>query len=159
MIYLIITCIILAIIVWLETYYIFHKKKSVKTKTNSIVEELNKIKTEDNFVLDKEHDNILIAEYLKKINNVLKAYDSSRSKMVSFRTRRLLLYETIMIIPIISKTLDIHFEYDTTSKILSRKSDRDIMLLLKEAYNSYSLESQESFNDMILCALLLSDNK
>ena len=33
------------------------------------------------------------------------------------------------------------------------------MLLLKEAYNSYSLESQESFNDMILCVLLLSDNK
>lgn len=159
MIYLIITCIILAIIVWLETYYIFHKKKSVKTKTNSIVEELNKIKTEDNFVLDKEHDNILIAEYLKKINNVLKAYDSSRSKMVSFRTRRLLLYETIMIIPIISKTLDISFEYDTTSKILSKKSDRDIMLLLKEAYNSYSNESPESFNDIILCTLLLSDNK
>lgn len=159
MTFLIILCILLVVALSIETYYIFSKKRRITKNTTNIVEELTKIKTEDNFVLDKEHDDILINNYLSIINQVLKAYDSSRSKMVSFRTRRLLLYETIMIIPIISKTLDISFEYDTTSKILSKKSDRDIMLLLKEAYNSYSLESQESFNDMILCVLLLSDNK
>lgn len=159
MTFLIILCILLVVALCVETYYIFSKKHRVTKNTTNIVEELTKIKTEDNFVLDKEHDDILINNYLSIINQALKAYDSSRSKMVSFRTRRLLLYETIMIIPIISKTLDISFEYDTTSKILSKKSDRDIMLLLKEAYNSYSLESQESFNDMILCVLLLSDNK
>ena len=64
-----------------------------------------------------------------------------------------------MIIPVMAKYTIIDIEYDTTSKILSKKSDKDIMRALTEAYNSFSKEAPEAFNDLLLCSLYLSDNK
>lgn len=135
------------------------KKKKRQDNVSTIANELVKVKKENDFVLEKESDEIAINRYLNIVKTIISNYDNSRSKQIAFRTRRLLIYETIMIIPIISKYVIIDIEYDTTSKILSKKSDKDIMRALTEAYNSFSKEAPEAFNDLLLCSLYLSDNK
>ena len=131
----------------------------MQDNVSTIANELVKVKKENDFVLERESDEIAINHYLSIVKTVISSYDNSRNKLVSFRTRRLLLYETIMVIPIIAKYTIIDIEYDTTSKILSKKSDKDIMRALTEAYNSFSKEAPEAFNDLLLCSLYLSDNK
>ena len=154
-------CLLLAVVA--ETIYIVRYKNNKKKKKSDVVSdlatELIKIKKENDFGAVKEKDVILIDDYLNTVKEILSVYESSRNKIVSYRTRRKLLYNTILIIPIISKYTNIYFDYDTTSKILSKKSDKDIMTLLLEAYNSFSLEAPEAFNDLILASLLLSDNR
>ena len=143
-------------------YYYYKNKKSRKKmqdNVSTIANELVKVKKENDFVLERESDEIAINHYLSIVKTIISSYDNSRNKLVSFRTRRLLLYETIMVIPIIAKYTIIDIEYDTTSKILSKKSDKDIMRALTEAYNSFSKEAPDAFNDLLLCSLSLSDNK
>lgn len=152
--------IVFLLIISIQAFIIYKLRTSrLERKSETIVEVLTSIKKEDDFVLDKERDSILIDEYLKEVKSLIDSFDKSRSKLVSFRTRRKFIYDTIMIIPVISKYMDLSIEYDTTSKLLSRKTDRDIMILLTEAYNSFSKEAPEAFNDILLCSLLLSDNK
>ena len=153
--YIILTAIIL---VELVTIIIISRAKIDKKKEN-IVSVLTNIKKEDDFIIDREKDDILIDNYLSVVKDIISSYEKSRSKVISFRTRRKLLYYTIMIIPTISKYTQIDIDYDVTSKILPKRTDKDIMRLLVEAYNSFSKDALESFNDLLLCSLLLSDNK
>ena len=153
--YIILTTIIL---VELVTIIIISRAKIDKKKEN-IVSVLTNIKKEDDFIIDREKDDILIDNYLFIVKDIISSYEKSRSKVIAFRTRRKLLYYTIMIIPIISKYTQIDIEYDIASKILPKRTDKDIMRLLIEAYNSFSKDALESFNDLLLCSLLLSDNK
>ena len=153
--YIILTAIIL---VELVTIIIISRAKIDKKKEN-IVSVLTNIKKEDDFIIDREKDDILIDNYLSIVKDIISSYEKSRSKVIAFRTRRKLLYYTIMIIPIISKYTQIDIEYDIASKILPKRTDKDIMRLLIEAYNSFSKDALESFNDLLLCSLLLSDNK
>lgn len=153
--YIILTAIIL---VELVTIIIISRAKIDKKKEN-IVSVLTNIKKEDDFIIDREKDDILIDNYLSIVKDIISSYEKSRSKVIAFRTRRKLLYYTIMIIPIISKYTQIDIDYDVTSKILPKRTDKDIMRLLVEAYNSFSKDALESFNDLLLCSLLLSDNK
>ena len=153
--YIIFTAIIL---VELVTIIIISRAKIDKKKEN-IVSVLTNIKKEDDFIIDREKDDILIDNYLSIVKDIISSYEKSRSKVIAFRTRRKLLYYTIMIIPIISKYTQIDIDYDVTSKILPKRTDKDIMRLLVEAYNSFSKDALESFNDLLLCSLLLSDNK
>lgn len=153
--YIILTAIIL---VELVTIIIISRAKIDKKKEN-IVSVLTNIKKEDDFIIDREKDDILIDNYLFIVKDIISSYEKSRSKVIAFRTRRKLLYYTIMIIPIISKYTQIDIEYDIASKILPKRTDKDIMRLLIEAYNSFSKDALESFNDLLLCSLLLSDNK
>ena len=153
--YIILTAIIL---VELVTIIIISRAKIDKKKEN-IVSVLTNIKKEDDFIIDREKDDILIDNYLSVVKDIISSYEKSRSKVIAFRTRRKLLYYTIMIIPIISKYTQIDIEYDIASKILPKRTDKDIMRLLIEAYNSFSKDALESFNDLLLCSLLLSDNK
>lgn len=154
---------IISIIINIVLGYFYYKNKEKKKKrqdnVSTIANELVKVKKEDDFVIERESDEIAINHYLNVVKTIISNYNKSRSKQVAFRTRRLLMYETIMIIPVISKYIIIDIEYDTTSKILSKKSDKDIMRALTEAYNSFSKEAPESFNDLLLCSLYLSDNK
>lgn len=153
--YIILTAIIL---VELVTIIIISRAKIDKKKEN-IVSVLTNIKKEDDFIIDREKDDILIDNYLSIVKDIISSYEKSRSKVIAFRTRRKLLYYTIMIIPIISKYTQIDIDYDVTSKILPKRTDKDIMRLLVGAYNSFSKDALESFNDLLLCSLLLSDNK
>ncbi len=144
-------CLLLAVVA--ETIYIVRYKNNKKKKKSDVVSdlatELIKIKKENDFGAVKEKDVILIDDYLNTVKEILSVYESSRNKIVSYRTRRKLLYNTILIIPIISKYTNIYFDYDTTSKILSKKSDKDIMTLLLEAYNSFSLDLIFSLNKIV----------
>lgn len=153
--YIILTAIIL---VELVTIIIISRVKIDKKKEN-IVSVLTNIKKEDDFIIDREKDDILIDNYLYIVKDIISSYEKSRSKVIAFRTRRKLLYYTIMIIPVISKYTQIDIDYDIASKILPKRADKDIMRLLVEAYNSFSKDALESFNDLLLCSLLLSDNK
>lgn len=153
--YIILTAIIL---VELVTIIIISRVKIDKKKEN-IVSVLTNIKKEDDFIIDREKDDILIDNYLYIVKDIISSYEKSRSKVIAFRTRRKLLYYTIMIIPVISKYTQIDIDYDVASKILPKRADKDIMRLLVEAYNSFSKDALESFNDLLLCSLLLSDNK
>lgn len=153
--YIILTAIILAELV---TIIIISRVKIDKKKEN-IVSVLTNIKKEDDFIIDREKDDILIDNYLYIVKDIISSYEKSRSKVIAFRTRRKLLYYTIMIIPVISKYTQIDIDYDIASKILPKRADKDIMRLLVEAYNSFSKDALESFNDLLLCSLLLSDNK
>lgn len=153
--YIILTAIIL---VELVTIIIISRAKIDKKKEN-IVSVLTNIKKEDDFIIDREKDDILIDNYLSIVKDIISSYEKSRSKVIAFRTRRKLLYYTIMIIPVISKYTQIDIDYDVASKILPKRADKDIMRLLVEAYNSFSKDALESFNDLLLCSLLLSDNK
>lgn len=153
--YIILTAIIL---VELVTIIIISRAKIDKKKEN-IVSVLTNIKKEDDFIIDREKDDILIDNYLSVVKDIISSYEKSRSKVIAFRTRRKLLYYTIMIIPTISKYTQIDIDYDVASKILPKRADKDIMRLLVEAYNSFSKDALESFNDLLLCSLLLSDNK
>lgn len=153
--YIILTAIIL---VELVTIIIISRAKIDKKKEN-IVSVLTNIKKEDDFIIDREKDDILIDNYLYIVKDIISSYEKSRSKVIAFRTRRKLLYYTIMIIPTISKYTQIDIDYDVASKILPKRADKDIMRLLVEAYNSFSKDALESFNDLLLCSLLLSDNK
>lgn len=153
--YIILTTIIL---VELVTIIIISRVKIDKKKEN-IVSVLTNIKKEDDFIIDREKDDILIDNYLSIVKDIISSYEKSRSKVIAFRTRRKLLYYTIMIIPTISKYTQIDIDYDVASKILPKRADKDIMRLLVEAYNSFSKDALESFNDLLLCSLLLSDNK
>ena len=153
--YIILTAIIL---VELVTIIIISRVKIDKKKEN-IVSVLTSIKKEDDFIIDREKDDILIDNYLYIVKDIISSYEKSRSKVIAFRTRRKLLYYTIMIIPVISKYTQIDIDYDIASKILPKRADKDIMRLLVEAYNSFSKDALESFNDLLLCSLLLSDNK
>ena len=153
--YIILTAIIL---VELVTIIIISRVKIDKKKEN-IVSVLANIKKEDDFIIDREKDDILIDNYLYIVKDIISSYEKSRSKVIAFRTRRKLLYYTIMIIPVISKYTQIDIDYDVASKILPKRADKDIMRLLVEAYNSFSKDALESFNDLLLCSLLLSNNK
>ena len=146
------------ILVELVTIIIISRAKIDKKKEN-IVSVLTNIKKEDDFIIDREKDDILIDNYLSIVKDIISSYEKSRSKVIAFRTRRKLLYYTIMIIPTISKYTQIDIDYDVASKILPKRTDKDIMRLLVEAYNSFSKDALESFNDLLLCSLLLSDNK
>ena len=146
------------ILVELVTIIIISRAKIDKKKEN-IVSVLTNIKKEDDFIIDREKDDILIDNYLSIVKDIISSYEKSRSKVIAFRTRRKLLYYTIMIIPVISKYTQIDIDYDVASKILPKRADKDIMRLLVEAYNSFSKDALESFNDLLLCSLLLSDNK
>lgn len=146
------------ILVELITIIIISRVKIDKKKEN-IVSVLTNIKKEDDFIIDREKDDILIDNYLSIVKDIISSYEKSRSKVIAFRTRRKLLYYTIMIIPVISKYTQIDIDYDVASKILPKRADKDIMRLLVEAYNSFSKDALESFNDLLLCSLLLSDNK
>lgn len=137
-------------------------KKNKKSKENNVshlAKALANYRMEDDFLLDKEHDDILIDNYMNVLKNVIDNFNKSRSKQIAFRTRRLILYETIMIIPIITKYIDLNFDYDTSSKILPKRTDKDIIRALSESYNSFSKDAPEAFNDIILCVLYLGDNK
>lgn len=150
--------IIFLLIIIIEALVIV-KKKEKSSNPRDIVTELVKVKDRTDLDIDRERDNLMINNYMKFVKDVLNFYDNSRSKLVSYRTRRQMMYNLIMILPIISKYADISFEYDITSKVPSIPKDRDVMRLLKEAYNSYSEENPEAINDIILCTLWLSDNK
>ena len=155
---LFILTIIFLIIIIVETIILLkHKEKS--SNPRDVITELVKIKDRNDLEIDKEHDDLVINNYLDIIKDILNKYDNSRSKQVAYRTRRILLYNLILVLPTMAKYTEINFEYDITSKIPLKRSDKDIMRLLKETYNSYSEESPEVFNDFILCTLLLNDNR
>lgn len=157
---LLIVNIVFLLIITTQTYLLirFKKARDIR-KSENIVDVLTSIKREDDYVLDRERDDLALDEYLKDVKSIIDNYDKSRSKMIAFRTRRALLYKTIMIIQVISKYTTIDVEYDIDSKILPKRSDKDIMRLLVESYNNFSKDAPETFNDLLLCALLLSDNK
>lgn len=150
--------IIFLVIIIIEALIIM-KKKEKSSNSRDIITELVKVKDKTDLDIDKEHDNLMIDSYMKFIKETLNFYENSRSKLISYKTRRQMMYNLIMILPIISKYANISFEYDITSKVPNVPKDRDVMRLLKEAYNSYSEENPEAINDMILCTLWLSDNK
>jgi hypothetical protein len=134
-------------------------RKEKSSNPRDVVTELVRIKDKADLDIDKEHDNLMINNYMQFIKETLNFYENSRSKLISYKTRRQMTYNLIMILPIISKYAEIAFDYDITSKVPNIPEDRDVMRLLKEAYNSYSEENPEAINDIILCTLWLNDNK
>lgn len=155
---LLIVNIIFLIIITLETRLLMIRKEK-SSNPRDVVTELVRIKDKADLDIDKEHDSLMINNYMQFIKETLNFYENSRSKLISYKTRRQMMYNLIMILPIISKYAEITFDYDITSKVPNIPKDRDIMRLLKEAYNSYSEENPEAINDIILCTLWLSDNK
>lgn len=155
---LLIINIIFLIIITIETRLLMIKKEK-SSNPRDVVTELVRIKDKADLDIDKEHDSLMINNYMQFIKETLNFYENSRSKLISYRTRRQMIYNLIMILPIISKYAEITFDYDITSKVPSIPKDRDVMRLLKEAYNSYSEENPEAINDIILCTLWLNDNK
>ena len=155
---LLIINIIFLIIITIETRLLMIKKEK-SSNPRDVVTELVRIKDKADLDIDKEHDSLMINNYMQFIKDALNFYENSRSKLISYRTRRQMIYNLIMILPIISKYAEITFDYDITSKVPSIPKDRDVMRLLKEAYNSYSEENPEAINDIILCTLWLNDNK
>lgn len=150
--------IIFLIIITLETRMLMIRKEK-SSNPRDVVTELVRIKDKADLDIDKEHDSLMINNYMQFIKETLNFYENSRSKLISYKTRRQMMYNLIMILPIISKYAEITFDYDITSKVPNIPKDRDVMRLLKEAYNSYSEENPEAINDIILCTLWLSDNK
>lgn len=155
---LLIINILFLIIITVETSLLMIKKEK-SSNPRDVVTELVKIKDKADLDIDKEHDSLMINNYMQFIKETLNFYENSRSKLISYKTRRQMIYNLIMILPIISKYAEITFDYDITSKVPNIPKDRDVMRLLKEAYNSYSEENPEAINDIILCTLWLSDNK
>ena len=155
---LLIVNIIFLVIITIETRLLMIKKEK-SSNPRDVVTELVRIKDKADLDIDREHDSLMINNYMQFIKETLNLYESSRSKLISYRTRRQVMYNLIMILPIISKYASITFDYDITSKVPNIPKDRDVMRLLKEAYNSYSEENPEAINDIILCTLWLSDNK
>lgn len=150
--------IVFLIVITIETILLF-KKNEKNSNPRDIITELVKVKDKTDLDIDREHDNLMIDNYMKFVKETLNFYENSRSKLISYKTRRQMMYNLIMILPIISKYANISFDYDISSKVPSIPKDRDVMRLLKEAYNSYSEENPEAINDIILCTLWLSDNK
>lgn len=150
--------IVFLIVITVETILLF-KKNEKNSNPRDIITELVKVKDKTDLDIDREHDNLMIDNYMKFVKETLNFYENSRSKLISYKTRRQMMYNLIMILPIISKYANISFDYDISSKVPSIPKDRDVMRLLKEAYNSYSEENPEAINDIILCTLWLSDNK
>lgn len=150
--------IVFLIIITIETRMLMIRKEK-SSNPRDVVTELVRIKDKADLDIDKEHDSLMINNYMQFIKETLNFYENSRSKLISYKTRRQMMYNLIMILPIISKYAEITFDYDITSKVPNIPKDRDVMRLLKEAYNSYSEENPEAINDIILCTLWLSDNK
>lgn len=155
---LLIVNVIFLIIITIETRLLMIRKEK-SSNPRDVVTELVRIKDKADLDIDKEHDSLMINNYMQFIKETLNFYENSRSKLISYKTRRQMIYNLIMILPIISKYAEITFDYDITSKVPNIPKDRDVMRLLKEAYNSYSEENPEAINDIILCTLWLSDNK
>ena len=155
---LLIVNVIFLIIITIETRLLMIRKEK-SSNPRDVVTELVRIKDKADLDIDKEHDSLMINNYMQFIKETLNFYENSRSKLISYKTRRQMIYNLIMILPVISKYAEITFDYDITSKVPNIPKDRDVMRLLKEAYNSYSEENPEAINDIILCTLWLSDNK
>ena len=155
---LLIVNVIFLIIITIEARLLMIRKEK-SSNPRDVVTELVRIKDKADLDIDKEHDSLMINNYMQFIKETLNFYENSRSKLISYKTRRQMIYNLIMILPIISKYAEITFDYDITSKVPNIPKDRDVMRLLKEAYNSYSEENPEAINDIILCTLWLSDNK
>ena len=62
----------------------------MQDNVSTIANELVKVKKENDFVLERESDEIAINHYLSIVKTIISNYDNSRNKLVSFRTRRLL---------------------------------------------------------------------
>lgn len=151
--FLIIICLVIINILLIKNTLNRTLEKRIITNT------IYKKKLEDDFIQEKEEDIININKYLKYIKESIDKYNNSRSKKISFRTRRSLLYYTILFIPYFTKYTEISFDYDIDSIYWKKLDDRDIMKNLIESYNSFSIESPESFNDIVKNILLLSDNR
>lgn len=151
---LFVICMLLAIAVVALIGIISNTKKS---NSKDIAETLATIKREDDFVITLDKDKARIDEYCSVVKDAILTFDRSKNKLVSIKTKKALLKETINIIPVISKYTELDYTYDTTRN--TKAQDRELMANVIDAYNNFSKEDLFTFNELLPALLKLIMNK
>lgn len=139
-------------------YYIEFKKHS-KVKKDDILKSLVTKQKEDELIVEKDKDITMIDEYIKYIKSVIDNYNNSRSKRISLKTRQTLLLNTINILPIASRHIQLSYYYNLDDKEWYKLTDRDMMMLLESAYNDYTHDNLDSLNSVFTASLRLRDDR
>ena len=135
--------------------------KEVKTRKNinkevEAVTALTEKKKKEDRELEYDKDLVAIDGYMNLIKTFLDSYHSSRRK-VSKEVKQNLVYETMKVVPIFSKYIVIDFYYSSDDEVLSKIKEKELVAMLESAFNDFTHDNLESFNNMITVILKLRD--
>lgn len=131
--------------------------KKVKLEKQSVVDTLTSKKIEDDLVIEKDKDLVLIDTFMEYIKSFIEDYH--RTKKLTYRKRQDINYETFKIVATISKYITLDYYYDLDDEEFTKLSDKELMKVLETSYNDYTHDNLESLNRIITIALRLRDDK
>lgn len=134
-------------------------KRRIKFKEPNVINTIANKKLEDDLVIEKDRDLVLIDEYINFIKNILDKYNNSRNKRIAYRTRQEINFETFKIVPIVNKYITLAYYYNLDDKDWYQLTDTELMKMLEAAYNDYTHDNLDSLNSIISVALRLRDDK
>ena len=139
-----------------------NKVKELRTRKNlnkevEAVTALTEKKKKEDMELEYDKDLVAIDSYMDYVKSIIDKYNGSRNKRVARNTRQKLLSETLKIMPLFAKYITVDFYYDGENEVLSKITEKELMAMLESAYNDFTHDNLESFNNMITLILKLRD--
>ena len=133
-------------------------KTYTKSKSDDALKSLITKQKEEDLVLEKEHDLILIDSYIETVHEFIIKYHRNRSKRIAYSSRQELLYKTISIIPIVSKYISLEFPDKDNNEFYNLK-DEELLINLGNYYNDYTHDNLSCLQKIILIVIRIRDDK
>ena len=155
--------VIIILFIIIETQVLWNRYKPfcktyTKAKSDDALKSLINKQKEEDLILEKEHDLILIDYYIESIHAFITKYHRNRSKRISYNSRQELLYRTISIIPIISKYIPLEFP-DNDNNEFYNLNDQELLINLENYYNDYTHDNLSCLQKIILIVIRIRDDK
>ena len=147
-----------AIVVLVSLHKLLKSKKKVAIEKKTVTDTLMTKKIEDDLVIEKDRDLVLIDSYIEFIRKFIDDYNQSRPKKLTYRQRQTLNHETFKVLPTVSKYVDLDFYYDLDDKEFTSLTDKELMLMLESSYNDYTHDNLDSLNTIVNVSLRLRDD-